>query len=413
MNLLKKVIIGGEINSMYASVSFQYVFANSGKDMANKFYMVIPENSFITGFSVLNEEKCLVKGEFAGRSCAETDDAIKITMTDTGLCCFSWDEIQDMSEYIFLVDMIIRICPRNNVAKLHIPLGINPIGAGAAESNACPFEMNLYSRMDSITVKSATYPVNTTYFEKETMFSVQGNTGKDLTVDFNTNERSSFGTVGEYMGEGIGLYRIYSKDRKIYTTPKKNILFLLDLEDIISEGKRKAVKELLFKSLQKIPKELFVQVLTTDIENTRLLNKFMPSNIQTWDEVYDKLSEVSCIDNSFKKMFEKAEMLASPDAEIILVTGGDGLRKKNTILKSKIQRAHIFTVGDFADLDFTKFWERNIHGLHEHFHSNDMTEEGYCKAVRRVLETGCDVQVQAEDSAVREILVLNGTQKNR
>ena len=409
MNLLKKVIISGEINSMYASVSFQYIFANSGKDMANNFYMAIPENSCITGFSVLNQEKCLVKGEFAGISHAETDDAVKLIMTDWGLCCFNWDEIQDMTEYIFSVDMIIRMCPRNKVARLHIPLGINLSGAEAVESNTCPFEMNLYTRLDNITIKSSTYPVKTTYSEKETMFSVQGNTGKDLTIDFNMNENSSFGTVGEYMGEGTGLYRIYTKDRKVYTTPKKNILFLLDLENIIAEGKRKAVKELLFRLIQKIPKELLVQVLTTDTENSRLLDKFMPSNMQTQDEVYDKLSKVSYIDNSFENMFEKAEILASPDTEIVLVSGGDGTRKKESILKSKIQRAHIFTVGDFADSDFTKFWKRNIYGVHEHFHSNDMTEERYCEAVRRVLETGCDVQVQAEDSAAREILVLKGT----
>ena len=409
MNLLKKVIISGEINSMYASVSFQYTFANSGKDLANSFYMPIPENSCITGFSVLDKERRLLKGEFVGRSLADAGYATNITMTDSGLCCFSWDEIPRMTEHTFLVDMIIRLCPRDKTLRLYIPLGINGGGAEVIESNACPFELNLYTGVRNVTVKSATYPVSTTNFERGTLFSAQGNMGKDLTIDFNIVESISFGTVGEYMGDGTGLYRIYSRDRKVYTIPKKNILFLLDLEEVIADGKRKAIKELLFRLLQKIPREIFVQVLTTNIENLKLLDRFAPCNMQIQDEVYEKLSKVSYIDNSFEKMLEKAEELISADTEIVLISGGGGLGKKLSILKSKIQRAHIFTVGDFADSDFVRAWSRNFFGLHEHFHAIDMTDERYSQAVRRVLESGCDVQVQAEDSAVGEILVLNGT----
>ncbi len=409
MNLLKKVIISGEINSMYASVSFQYTFANSGKDLANSFYMPIPENSCITGFSMLDKERRLLKGEFVGRSHTDAKYATNITVTDSGLCCFSWDEIPRMTEHTFLVDMIIRLCPRDKTLRLHIPLGINGGGAEAIESNACPFELNLYTGVRNVTVKSATYPVSTTNFERETLFSAQGNMGKDLTVDFNIDESISFGTVGEYMGDGTGLYRIYSRDRKVYTIPKKNILFLLDLEEVIADGKRKAIKELLFRLLQKIPREIFVQVLTTDIENLKLLDRFTPCNWQIQDEVYEKLSKVSYIDNSFEKMFKKAEELASSDTEIVLISGGGGLSKKFSILKSKIQRVHIFTVGDFADSDFVRTWSRNFFGLHEHFHAIDMTDERYSQAIGRVLESGCDIQVQAEDSAVRELLVFKGT----
>lgn len=408
MNLLKKVIISGEMNSMYASVSFQYTFINSGMGMSNCFYMPIPENSCITGFSVLDSQKRLVKGAVIGRCDIQTEYAAELKMTDSGLCCFTWDEMPDLKEHVFCIDTVIGLCPGNKVVRLHIPLGVKATDAESTECNSCLFEMNLYTRLESITVKSCTYPVNTTNFENETLFTFSGKMGKDLTVDFNIDESASFGTVGEYIGEGVGLYRIYSRDKGAYITPKKNILFLLDLTDIIADSKRKAVKELMFRLLQKIPEELSVQVLTTDTENLMLLDSFAPSNWQIQDEVYEKLSKVSHIDNSFEKMFHKAERELLPHTEIVLVSGGDGLRKSEAILKSKIQKAHIFTVGDFADTCFVKLWKRNFAGIHRHFHSCDMTDSGYAEAIKQVLENGCEVQVQAEDSAVNELLVLNG-----
>ena len=411
MNLLQKITVTGEIRLSHALLSLQYTFVNTGAaPLSPRYLFPLPAEGMISGFQLLAPGRKLLRAAVVPRSGGLTQvSGARLVQLEPQLYCLEWESLLPGTSCELLVDFTLRLLPRENACRLHLPLGLHLPALRPFSANSCPAAVDL-SVWPSIT--AAVSPTHTVTVEQKgdsTWISCQSAAGQDLVLDLPRSVAPCC-LLQEDLGTGIGFYRLCTADRTRYqNSPRSQVLLLLDLSGIQPPAKLRAVKELLFRALEALPDGMPVRLMSTAPESQALPCKFVPVGPALRDRIFSALADLPAGQGELSELLCRLPDTLAPDTLCLLFSGGVPPRPDTAVRAGTgAVPVHLFTAGDMAQTDFTRKWLAAGLGQHAHFYAEDKPAERMPRLLEPLFLTGSPVRIVPEDTAVQELFPMPG-----
>ncbi len=380
MNLLKEITVTGQLASTHARLTLQFTFHNPTEHpLSPRYFFPIPEGASITGMQLLTGKKTLLRANIVPiTELGSRDDGFQLTQLDPQLYALKWENLIPGDTCTILVECLLHLMPQNNRCRLMLPFSI-PFGQ-SQNANPCPVNLDFsLEDLDPLQLNP-----EDSFDSAQKVLSCTAWSGKDFVRDFSTSVQCQ-SLIQEEFGNGLGFARIgYPPEKLLHEPPIKQVLLLLDLSHATTNKVGNALKELLFRIADAIPRDTQITILTTASS---------PLNINDKDTLYQALQNLPSGIGSLEELLQNASNCQKPGALTILVSDGGYLPSQLPTFPLVLT-----TIGPVRQTILS----HSLSGEHLHFYPADSLEKEIAYHINRLLYPVKPVEIISESSTVHE-----------
>lgn len=387
MNLLKKIIISGEIYPCYSKMLFRFDFCSMAEERKSPRYIFsVPEDACITDFQILTEDKILRRAKFTSLTDEKEYCGYKLVELKNGFYCFEWDSIRGKN-CTLLVECVTRVKPEKGYVRIMMPVGVQ---GGGYETVKCDTDITL--------TLNGMYPEKLDEYEcfnkDEKIFSFVGEMNNDFQLICRLEKEENYIISEEELGAGMSFYRIYTENNKHICDYRYAQLFL-NLDGLLAEEEIRTTKELFFRVFSAFPDNMPIKIYTTYGKD--ILDDTYFSTENDRQKIFDILKELGMSSENQKDILEDLYSEWNDETVTIMIANSSADIEKRDEFPIKL-----FTVGNYKN-NLSGYMNNNIH-----FYQDDINDEHIKNAVERILTDG-NYEIVSGGASVSEQLVLGET----
>lgn len=409
MNRIQRIVLNGELGMLYGNLCGTYYFHNDGQDpVSSRYCFSVPEGACLTGLSVLDESKHMLQGNICASGRIKDQPEASLCQIGPDFYALEWDGLAPGETIAIQISMVVRLCPFMGIARLSIPLGEAENDPSKQVTAPCSVELDFYGKLAE-TGKSPTHTLEREVLCDGVHLSCKTQSGKDFVLELSMQPQEDRAILEENLGQGLGLYRLVSKNLGLYQREKhSSLLFLLDLSGVHEKSQAGAVKELLFRMVSALPDQTPIQILTTDEEQPRLFPDFVPCTEATCDGLFQALSSVREGCGSVCELLEQ-EVCKDEDCVVALVSNGMPVDAMEILAKIPVTKPmELFTMGQIKATAFARGWMMGG-GRQTHFYSQAYGEDRLSNIMEGLLYRKNRMEIIPLEGNVQALHVLSGT----
>ncbi|MBO5364378.1 MAG: hypothetical protein J6A56_02815 [Clostridia bacterium] len=385
MNLLKEITGTGKITPTYAKLTLQFTFYNPTEHpLSPRYFFPIPEGASITGMQLLTNKKTLLRAEIAPLAeLGSADGGFQLTQLDPQLYALKWESLPPGDTCMVLVECLLHLCPQMGQCRLVLPFGI-PFGQ-PQKASPCPVNLD-FSLEDLEPLRLA---MEDSFDPTTQTISCTAWAGEDFVRDFLVQAPKSRSLIQEEFGTGLGFARIgYPAEKLLHESAKTRVLLLLDLSHASTRRIGNALKELLFRIADALPKEMPTQILSTASSPLEYTDK---------NHLYQALQTLPVGVGSLEELFQTA--IAHQDTDTLTILVSDGSYAPAQLSEFPLVLA---TMGNVRQTILS----HSLSGEHLHFYPKDALEKELPHHIERLLHPIAPIEVVPEGSTVHDCFIF-------